>query len=592
MFGRNGSFFLLCLIFLLSLVRQHESLNLPVPRSDPFLSSIHGNQDDLDPVFGESERIILTLDEGICLSSENEDFQFDDVWDCNLNSVAFLPASPIAHNSSSSSSSSSSSPFESTFVSTSSSNFSNTEQTINSYYVNSTDGTSSLICETSLGDNLGQLTLEPSTSVSSLSSVDVSGSIASGETLTQNRPILNHSPRTPSTSGVSSSLDVDSSSVSSSRNGICPSLSSISSSSYENDNLNNYRNIDDYSDDESIAGASALVSTTSSINENGFSQYCHNSDAVNFYSHDDISSDNIAEQEAAVSFIDQSVSDLNGALWSNFSSGADFAEGSDIAMGGFSGDSYAVSDSLDTFCSNISLNRPGPADSVRHNHTYTTPTHLDPVNDLRTNSIHHTNGHSPLSSLSHLPHQQHVSLRQQFVLNGGRSSRGSKTEHTRSNFSDTSDDDRSITRDEKRAKALNIPIPAEEIINLPIDEFNERLAKFEFNEVQLALIRDIRRRGKNKVAAQNCRRRKMDQILDLQSEVGRLYSQKKAFEIQQEQLLALRHLAQEKYTKLYDFILSSSESSTPLSNFTSNLNDYPQSMLVLPSVESTSATSN
>ena len=178
-------------------------------------------------------------------------------------------------------------------------------------------------------------------------------------------------------------------------------------------------------------------------------------------------------------------------------------------------------------------------------------------------------------------------------MNGGRSSLGSKGDLSRSSaFSDTSDDDRSITRDEKRAKALNIPIPAEEIINLPIDEFNERLAKYELNETQLALIRDIRRRGKNKVAAQNCRRRKMDQIIDLQGEVGRLYSQKKAYEVQQEQLLALRHLAQEKYTQLYNFILSASESSNSLSNYTSPLNDYSSSILVLPSIESTSATSN
>jgi hypothetical protein len=52
-----------------------------------------------------------------------------------------------------------------------------------------------------------------------------------------------------------------------------------------------------------------------------------------------------------------------------------------------------------------------------------------------------------------------------------------------------------LNRDEKRAKALRIPIPTQDIINLPIDEFNERLAKYELNEAQLSLIRDIRRRG-------------------------------------------------------------------------------------------------
>lgn len=54
-------------------------------------------------------------------------------------------------------------------------------------------------------------------------------------------------------------------------------------------------------------------------------------------------------------------------------------------------------------------------------------------------------------------------------------------------------------RDEKKALQLKIPISMEDIVNLPMDEFNERLSRHELNEVQLSLIRDIRRRGKNKV---------------------------------------------------------------------------------------------
>lgn len=64
-----------------------------------------------------------------------------------------------------------------------------------------------------------------------------------------------------------------------------------------------------------------------------------------------------------------------------------------------------------------------------------------------------------------------------------------------------------------------IPMQVHDIINLPMDEFNERLSKYDLSENQLSLIRDIRRRGKNKVAAQNCRKRKLDQILSLADEV-------------------------------------------------------------------------
>ncbi|KAH9637582.1 hypothetical protein HF086_014222 [Spodoptera exigua] len=55
-----------------------------------------------------------------------------------------------------------------------------------------------------------------------------------------------------------------------------------------------------------------------------------------------------------------------------------------------------------------------------------------------------------------------------------------------------------LSRDEKRAKALGIPLEVQDIINLPMDEFNERLSKHDLSEAQLSLIRDIRRRGKNK----------------------------------------------------------------------------------------------
>ncbi|NWS69871.1 NF2L2 factor, partial [Crotophaga sulcirostris] len=83
-----------------------------------------------------------------------------------------------------------------------------------------------------------------------------------------------------------------------------------------------------------------------------------------------------------------------------------------------------------------------------------------------------------------------------------------------------------LTRDEQRAKALQIPFPVEEIINLPADDFNKMMSKEQFNETQLALIRDIRRRGKNKVAAQNCRKRKLENIVELKQDLSNLKDEK------------------------------------------------------------------
>ncbi|XP_028564870.2 transcription factor NF-E2 45 kDa subunit [Podarcis muralis] len=78
------------------------------------------------------------------------------------------------------------------------------------------------------------------------------------------------------------------------------------------------------------------------------------------------------------------------------------------------------------------------------------------------------------------------------------------------------------SRDERRALAMNIPFPVEKIINLPVDDFNELVTRFPLSEPQLALIRDIRRRGKNKVAAQNCRKRKLETLVHLERELEEL----------------------------------------------------------------------
>lgn len=101
------------------------------------------------------------------------------------------------------------------------------------------------------------------------------------------------------------------------------------------------------------------------------------------------------------------------------------------------------------------ITRP-PIDPLQHNHTY------------------------------HLPVENNGAMQRPLSRDKGKT-RKSEDEH--------------LTRDEKRARALNVPITVDDIINLPMDEFNERLSKYDLTEAQLSLIRDIRRRGKNKVSA-------------------------------------------------------------------------------------------
>ncbi|XP_012055192.1 PREDICTED: segmentation protein cap'n'collar [Atta cephalotes] len=114
-----------------------------------------------------------------------------------------------------------------------------------------------------------------------------------------------------------------------------------------------------------------------------------------------------------------------------------------------------------------------------------------------------------------------------------------------------------LTRDEKRARALNVPIAVSDIINLPMDEFNERLSKYDLSEAQLSLIRDIRRRGKNKVAAQNCRKRKLDQIMNLADEVKEMRDRKIRLVREREFMLIERQRVKDKFSQLYRHVFQS-----------------------------------
>lgn len=90
-----------------------------------------------------------------------------------------------------------------------------------------------------------------------------------------------------------------------------------------------------------------------------------------------------------------------------------------------------------------------------------------------------------------------------------------------------------------------------------MDEFNERLSKYDLSENQLSLIRDIRRRGKNKVAAQNCRKRKLDQIITLADEVKDMKMRKERFLRERDLVQSERRRVKEKFAMLYRHVFSS-----------------------------------
>jgi hypothetical protein len=56
-----------------------------------------------------------------------------------------------------------------------------------------------------------------------------------------------------------------------------------------------------------------------------------------------------------------------------------------------------------------------------------------------------------------------------------------------------------LSRDERLVKDMRIPLTVKEIIEKPMEEFNDLLTRKDINEEQINICRDIRRRGKNKV---------------------------------------------------------------------------------------------
>jgi len=95
----------------------------------------------------------------------------------------------------------------------------------------------------------------------------------------------------------------------------------------------------------------------------------------------------------------------------------------------------------------------------------------------------------------------------------------------------------------------------QDIIELPIEEFNDLLSRHPLTEEQLIMCRDIRRRGKNKVAAQNCRRRKSDQIEELRKRLESAEQQKETLRIKNERLNSIKRQEEEKLEDLKQSIL-------------------------------------
>ena len=117
------------------------------------------------------------------------------------------------------------------------------------------------------------------------------------------------------------------------------------------------------------------------------------------------------------------------------------------------------------------------------------------------------------------------------------------------------------------------PLTRDKLIVMPVEEFNSLLEQARLSEIEVAFMKEWRRRGKNKAAAQIARKRKREEVSDLDLEVYNMHEQKiklekrcKELQLLVESLKARSKAAEEKL-----FAAKSSVVGQPVSNNTHHM---------------------